>query len=153
MFSYIITTYTATHPPSIAGSRKVLDCWWRCVVQVHRTVCISRSNEPRVTVCRRLQRHTIATPAAVVVEEILLNMFLEKCQESTGTFWRGTTPPQIHITGISCLSTFIQCKSELHSPLHFLATTAQSTFLQVIVYHAPALARSCYKVMTPQHYR
>ena len=110
MFSYIITTYTTgyctpTHPPSTAGSHKVLDCWWRCVVQVHRTVRISRSNEPRVTVCRRLQRHTIATPAAVVVEEILLNMFLEKCQESTGTFWRGTTPPQIHITGISCLST------------------------------------------------
>ena len=37
---------------------------------------------------------TIATPAAVVVEEILLEMFLEKYEESAGTFWQGTT--QLH---------------------------------------------------------
>ena len=34
-------------------------------------------------------------------------------------------PPQIHITGISRLSTFMQLKSELHSSLHFGATTTQ----------------------------
>ena len=42
------------------------------------------------------------------------------------------SPPQMHITGISRLSTLIQRKSELHSPLRFGATTAQSTFLQVM---------------------
>ena len=35
-----------------------------------------------LTVCSRLQRHTIATPAAVVVQEILSDMLLEKDEES-----------------------------------------------------------------------
>ena len=51
--------------------------------------------------CSRLQRHTIATLAAVVVEGpmggahyfLLLDMFLEKYEECAGTFWRGT---QLH---------------------------------------------------------
>ena len=69
----------------------------------------------RVTVCNRLQRHTIATPAAVVVEEILLDMFLEKYEESAGTFWWRTT--QLHaklqtseaatVTFRYCISTYI----------------------------------------------
>ena len=60
----------------------------------------------------------------------------------------------MHITGVSRLSTLIQRKSELHSPLHFGGTTAQSTFLQVMhVYHAPGLARSWCEVMTSQRYR
>ena len=53
------------------------------------------------------------------------------------------SPPQMHITGISRLSTLIQRKSELHSPLRFGATTAQST--PGHAYHAPGLARSCCK--------
>ena len=43
------------------------------------------------------------------------------------------SPPQTHITGISRLSTFIQRKSEFHSPLRCGATTAQSTILQVML--------------------
>ena len=65
----------------------------------------------------------------------------------------GVSPPQTHITGISRLSTFIRCKSELHSPSRFGATTAQSTFPPGHVYHAPCLARSCCEVMTSQRYR
>ena len=45
----------------------------------------------------------------------------------------GVSPPQMHITGISRLSTFIQRKSELHSPLRYGATTAQSTVLRVML--------------------
>ena len=44
----------------------------------------------------------------------------------------GVSPPQMHITGISCPSTLIRRKSELHSSLRCGATTAQSTILQVM---------------------
>ena len=45
----------------------------------------------------------------------------------------GVSPPQMHITGISRLSTFIQRKSELHSPLRYGAITAQNTVLRVML--------------------
>ena len=54
----------------------------------------------------------------------------------------GVSPPQMHITGISCPTTLIQHKSELHSTLRYGTTTAQSTILQVmfITLQVPALA-------------
>ena len=43
------------------------------------------------------------------------------------------SPQQMYITGINRLSTFIQRKSELHSPLRYGVTTAQSTVLRVML--------------------
>ena len=65
----------------------------------------------------------------------------------------GVSPPQMHITGISCPSTFIQHKSELHSPLCCGATTAQRTVLQVMFITLRVLTRSCCEIITPQLHR
>ena len=76
-------------------------------------------------------------------------MFLKSCQLSSSVPPKPRVP-QMHITGISRLSTFIQCKSELHSPLHFGATRCLPP---EHFYHRPGLTHFCYEVMTFQCHR
>ena len=56
-------------------------------------------------------------------------------------------PTQMHITGISHLSTYMQRQSELHSSLHFGATTTQRTFRSCL--STPALCN--YQCYAPPH--
>ena len=80
-------------------------------------------------------------------------MFPTSCQLSK-LCSSNTSAPQMYITGISRLSTFMQHNCKLHSPLHFGGSYNCSKYLLLgHVYHTPCLAHSCCEVMTPQCYR
>ena len=82
-------------------------------------------------------------------------MFSKFCQHSKlcSSKTNGGVTPTNAITGISRLSTFIWCKSELPSSSRFGGNYNCSKYLPPgHVYH-PCLTRSCCEVMTPQCYR